>query len=365
MSTSALPALAAATNPFDNATRPIPRRTYGRQRPASPPPDDEPTTASLFSHTKVSPAKGLLNKWSAASTAWRDSLADWDAPETNVVAETAVEKGRAEGSTSRAPLTRFDDSDKEEDREDEVDMEEAKREMERMRREMRGEAVPPPKRPSEAILMKLSVPKPKLGVSFSSSSLTDLPTSTPPSSPPKNPSSRRTLLAETSSELLEETIPIRKSGFKASGRVKRVVQSSDEEEDEDENNGTSALGRSRPAKTVLSSPAVTDTESTDRKSRSSASPTPRVSRTAARNRQPSAELEEGDDRMPTVQDFFATLVEEEKSAEPDREVSGDSESSKEPVGLFDDEEEDSQVKGKFTNGKKLRVGSCLIPPSCP
>ncbi|KAK8865630.1 hypothetical protein IAR55_000775 [Kwoniella newhampshirensis] len=213
--------LASETSNPVPAPKPAIRRTYGRARPASPPPvptsDDAPTSSSSVYRPRASPSKALLDRFSGANSAWRDSLALLDTTKQ---------------------------SENEDENED--DLEEAKRAMERMRREARGETVTGASVPRMLTQLKsrpasdsLAVPKAPLGVSFSSSSLTTLPTSPPPSSPPITstltsspvPAVRPSnVLHAESSETLEETLfPVRRSGI--SGKPRRIVITSDDDDE--------------------------------------------------------------------------------------------------------------------------------------
>lgn len=56
-----------------------PKRTYGRVKPAATAPVDAPTM--LFAAPRESPSKKLLDRFSTKSSNWRESLHDLDAPE--------------------------------------------------------------------------------------------------------------------------------------------------------------------------------------------------------------------------------------------------------------------------------------------
>ncbi|WRT65956.1 uncharacterized protein IL334_002907 [Kwoniella shivajii] len=193
--------------------RPAPKRTYGRARPASPPPITELTSSSSFSSTfnppvQTSPSKALLDRWSSANQSWRDDLSKLDAPS----------------------------SDKQEEDEEAI-----RKEMERLRRQARGIVIrDQPTQIPQPKSINLGVPKAGLGATFSSSSLTSIPTtvqtSPPRSSPPfrsSPPPERRLHVQSSETENAEETMfPVRKSGM--SGRPKRIIMSDAEESDEDE-----------------------------------------------------------------------------------------------------------------------------------
>ncbi|WWD18187.1 hypothetical protein CI109_102636 [Kwoniella shandongensis] len=257
MSSSSLSLLPPSSDPLDalrpssGAPTPVPaskpaiRRTYGRARPASPPPaetSDAPTSSASGYQPKSSPSKALLDRFSDASSAWRNSLSFLDTTKTQ-----------------------------EEDNDDEVGEEEAKRAMERMRREARGEVFKDQSTPRASIstqakrkesLNSLAIPKSGLGVSFSSSSLTTLPTSPPPSSPPitsthasspvQAASHSRALQAQSSESMEETLFPVRRSGL--SGKPRRIVVTSDDEDEATEK---------RPQRTA-GSPTPTPTSRTER-----------------------------------------------------------------------------------------------------
>lgn len=339
-------ALSSATN-HETLAKPAPRRTYGRPRPASPP--VEASLPSILqqpaSRSNISPAKGLLDRWSGASTSWRDSLtfldasrgAEDDGDQAELELQQRRRDARADMLSSRRAATPEDDDDVE------VGMEEAKREMERMRREARGETAP---RPLEPLLpVRLDVSKTKLGISFSSSSLTTLPTSPPPSSSPLR--SKASLRSEPSME--EETIPVRKSGMtKSSGRTKRVIASSDEDKSSAGEHPRRTPVASRPRR----SPTVSDQreERTRRQSRLPITRSPNI----AEQRQGSPSTDPEDAPLDSMQHFLSTLVEDDQ--QPEKEPQASAESIKDPAGLFDDDEErKGRRAGAGKAGKPLKV----------
>ncbi|BEI87151.1 hypothetical protein CcaverHIS002_0704970 [Cutaneotrichosporon cavernicola] len=77
-----------------------PRRTYGRAK-ASPPPDDIPNM--LFAAPRESPAKNLLDRFSAKSSNWRESLNDLDAEEKETEDEISAARERFRKAKVNAP----------------------------------------------------------------------------------------------------------------------------------------------------------------------------------------------------------------------------------------------------------------------
>lgn len=331
--------LPPAPSSDDVMIRLAPRRTYGRTRIASPPVDQD-HLPSLLQHsavTHVSPAKGLLNRWSVASTSWRDSLALLDASDIaqddTESAKREMERLRREARTDvllrRRSVTPPDEG--------EVDFEEAKMEMERMRRELRGEITS--KSTAAAVMRRLEPPKAKVGIPFTSS-LTVLSTSPPPSSPPR-PRSEAVLGATQSIE--EETMPIRRSGMnKTSGRPKRVIASSDTESSQDEG-ARHAVPTTRPRK--ASSPSDEDDRDNPRRPAAIAA---RPAKPAPPARPPTPDSDE-DVPLPNMEQFLSTLAEEDKVAEKASQQS--TESINDPVGLFDEDEIHTK-KGKAGKGSK-------------
>ncbi|WWC68373.1 uncharacterized protein I206_102298 [Kwoniella pini CBS 10737] len=206
MSTSSLTSLPAPTSDTLDIIppRPAPKRTYGRVRPASPPPLGEASSSSSIATAQplfTSPSKALLDRWSNANQSWRDELSKLDAPS----------------------------SDKTEDIDD---LEEARKEMEKLRRQARGlKALDQNQNQVQPLhSANLAIPKEK-NILAQTSSLTSLPTTTASSplrsSPPVPPP--RALQAH-SSETAEETMfPIRKSGMP--GKPKRIIMSDEESDD--------------------------------------------------------------------------------------------------------------------------------------
>lgn len=321
-------------------SRTVPRRTYGRRRAASPPPEEE-AFRSLFQplpEPHISPAKGLLNRWSGASTSWRDSLALLDADRTGEIdAETAkreLDRLRKEARTV-LPRPRASSPANEED----VGLEEAKKEMERMRREARGEVVS--NMPTTTAKSGLEVPSGKLVTAFSSSSLTALPTSTPPSSPPKARANTSHCPAQS---MEDETIPVRNPGMaKYSGRIKRVIASPDEEQSDDE-----PIRKRRSPPRGPSSPASVSDEETPRRAPYS---TMRPIRVASPTRDSTPTAEDDEAPLDNLQQFLSTLADDAKQPNDAREPS--TESINDPAGLFDDE--GMEKGGKSKNGKGGRA----------
>ncbi|WVF70952.1 hypothetical protein IAT40_005747 [Kwoniella sp. CBS 6097] len=218
MSTSSVLQSAASSDTLElHPPRPPPRRTYGRARPASPPPDTARLegTSSLATSTSTH-SDELVDRWSRSNQSYNDIMSNLSS-----------------------------------DKDEEVNEEEVRREMERMRRQRRGLAAIDSDSTAQASTYSLPAvepsrdtlapPKPRTGISFSSSSLTSIspaPSSSPlRSSPPaRSPSSRpagHAPLQAQSSEMAEETMyPVRKSGL--SGKPKRIVMSDAEDEDEDD-----------------------------------------------------------------------------------------------------------------------------------
>ena len=211
-----------------------------------------------------------------------------------------------------------------------VGLEEAKSEMERMRRAAREENAP------THTESRLEVPKPNLGVSFSSSSLTALSTSPPPSSPLGVHNFLR-----PAESMEEEAMPIRK---KASGRVKRVIASPDEKASDD-------VCTRKPISPVpyQASPPVHDPERTPRNSTSSG---PHRTKAAIPVRPPTPDSDDEVAPIVDVQKFLSILAEDDKQSDKERERS--TESINDPAGLFDDDE-----VGKGTKSKTSKVSKAV------
>lgn len=348
MSTSTLPLfpLPSTSNP-EAFLKQATKRTYGRQRPPSPPRDDQPLP-SLFrplEDTHISPAKGLLNRWSGVSTSWRDSLAFLDASKGEDddadVAREELERRRKDARAGMLPFSRAKTPEEQEDTE--VNLEEARREMERMRREARGEAVA--RSVATASTSRLEPPGTKVNISFSSSSLTAPSTSPPPSSPPRL-KVKPTLRPESSID--EETMPVRKSGMtKASGRTRRVIASSDEKES-DEELAVAFVKPTRPPR--LSSYSDEERERTSRRTRS-----PHRNLSIAVEQERDETAESGDDSpVDKVQMFLSTLADDDQVEEKERERS--TESINDSAGLFEGDEAETGTTVKATKGgKALKV----------
>ncbi|WVR05601.1 hypothetical protein IAU60_002620 [Kwoniella sp. DSM 27419] len=329
MSTSSLTPAPSTESMFQSAPssdtldllppRPAPRRTYGKAKPAAPAsPPAESSSSTSFALPTTSPGKLLANRWTSASESWMQDLGNLGNPPSDAA--------------------------------EEVDEDEARRAMERFRREARGEptlvsnvdsrSATSTSRPSEAHSAKTA----RLGPSFSSSSLTSapttVPTSPPRSSPPpraleSSPQSGQTApLRPFSSETAEETMfPVRKSGM--SGKPRKIVMSDDDEEDE--NDLPTFDRRSSPA----SSPA--GLSSTERGS----------SRSLDRRSSPvggAAEIEE-DEEGQDVTSFINHLAEEDKQAQVATR------SSSPLAGLediFDHDDDEETPKQDRRKGKSAR-----------
>ncbi|WWC88155.1 uncharacterized protein L201_003060 [Kwoniella dendrophila CBS 6074] len=266
MSTTSLSSLPAPSSDTLDIVppRPAPKRTYGRARPVSPPPITASTTSSSSSilpaavagAVNTSPSKALLDRWSSANQSWKDTLSKLDAPSS-------------------------DNAEQQEDEEEEL-----RKQMAKMRREARGLAslnntqqLLPASSSSQTHptvqAQALPIPKSKNapGNTFSSSSLTSIPTTVPtsplrssppplprPVSPsPPTPSIDRRLQAQ-SSEIAEETMfPVRKSGM-MSGKQKRIIMSDDEDSDDDEEAPLFAKDTSRSASPLEGDEDLSTTE---------------------------------------------------------------------------------------------------------
>ena len=325
--TSSLSALPPNLNQ-DVLPQPV-RKTYGRARHVSPPGDDDGPTVSLFRPTEeiesrpsrppiadASPAKNLLNRFSAVNTSWHNSLAHIDADHPDDEEGMSPQpKGKRGGLFDFTRHVVGSDNGEKTDEED--DMEATKAALERMRREARGEApkavsaISAPEKPT------LKVPLPLLPTT-SSSSLSDAPPSSSPS--------RRARLARIADE---ESVPIRKSSTAGpSGRVKRVIVS-DEEESDDEPRATRRI----------STPSIGGDSDNDE----------RIPDMAEALRNESAP--EVSAPAPSRHDaFFEKLQEEEDDEAP---VPVNSQSSGDSVGLFDDEEPTTQKTGGLKVGLVL------------
>ncbi|EIW72820.1 hypothetical protein TREMEDRAFT_58988 [Tremella mesenterica DSM 1558] len=307
-------AFAKPQSPSDTPppARPLARRTYGRARPVSPPTSEEPLP-DLFrpvSKTNVpeaSPSKALLNRFSAGNSAWRTSLADLGA---------------------------------EQDSEDvEIDEEEMKREMARLKREARGVELPAPRDIDIVPLQPIkkteyTLPRPHHPVvqpnralvhNSSTSTLTALPPSSPParirpSSPADN--SAQNIVEASSVVKRLEAEPERRSG---------PVIDFDDGSDADDNE----VGD--PSRSQSPSPSPIPEYAPRRKART------------ARSTTTSDENEE--EQIPPIKDVFESYMkeltggdEEEESSQAQNETF-----NQDPVGLFDDIEEPS---GRTKHGKK-------------
>lgn len=168
-------------------------------------------------------------------------------------------------------------------------------------------------------------------------------------------------------------MPILKSGVsRATGRVRRILESDDEEEDEDENPfpaGTTrdklssppVQSRSRPSRVAISSDAGTDTESASQSvSETEHSPSPSPRKRPAKPAETDG-IDENTPRANHVQDFLATLADEDDAPEEDRaaaaaataQMQKSSESIADPSGLFSDEEKGDPRAGKKVKGLKV------------
>jgi len=258
---------------------------------------------------------------------------------------------------------------------DEEDLEATKAMMERLRREARGEPVLPSKLKAGHISGGLVVPTRKLGA-FTSSSLTDLPPTTQPrsSSPPKS-------VVSAPVSIDEETMPIKSA--RNTGRSRKLLLQSDDEDDDlpfpKITNRRSSPPPSSPPRTQLS---TTEQDNSDSEaSAKSSSPTPRISRKSIRRIASTSSVRdsEDDDRRDTVGDFVASIVEENKrDAEKQKKIEPlesqrdverqkvDEQPSLGPIGLFDDEDEESDLlrSEKGHKRKPMKVSSVDLE-SCP
>lgn len=209
--TSEAPTLPSEPSP----PRPAPKRTYGRAKHVSPPPDkvefSSITNTSEFGEPSSARDNTLVNRWTDLSSNWRSQLAEIDAPRDGA--------GLAE------------------------DPEELAREMARLRGELRG------KNGSTSTLVteeqdhtrKLTAKATGgLTVSVNGSSQAS-PFSMPPSSPPKRHSSQASsalsepqslLQVSEASETTEEESYVLNRLLK--GKSRSVIASDEEEEEEEE-----------------------------------------------------------------------------------------------------------------------------------
>ncbi|ORX34134.1 hypothetical protein BD324DRAFT_636765 [Kockovaella imperatae] len=345
---------------------PPPRKTYGRKRPVTPPPVDGPSislfvpndvststrplaSSSIAGDEYTSPAKGLLNRFSAASSSWRDSLALLDAeeePTVSPVRDTYKRGGMFDFSRTterqETSVERRADRDEDEEEDDDDDAEAVKAAMERMRREARGEAVVSSQIPSHPVTANanaitdststktLRVPLP-LAPTTRSSSLSSAPPSSPPS---RQPGVLRLNAVD------EETMPVRRPGTAGpSGRVGRVVVS-DDEEDSDTDMGT----KTRPQRRLASASAESEENEDDHIAPLAEALDPANAPDAERAPAPSL-----------FHQFFDSLQDEDRD---DSEVMQDQSQSADLVGLFDDEE--LQIKTGKTNIKPLNRKDMLL-----
>nr|KIR48654.1 hypothetical protein I312_01723 [Cryptococcus bacillisporus CA1280] len=191
---------------------PAPRRTYGRAKHVSPPPDkvELPSTTSISEHSEPSSARDntLVNRWTDLSMNWRSQLAEIDAPCDDV--------GLAE------------------------DPEELAREMARLRGELRGKISTTSTLVAEEhdhVPQMTAKVTGGLTVSANGSSQAS-PFSLPPSSPPKRHSSQASSalsephsllqVSEASEETEEGSYVIKRP---SKGKTRNIVASDEEDEE--------------------------------------------------------------------------------------------------------------------------------------
>jgi hypothetical protein len=170
-------------------------------------------------------------------------------------------------------------------------------------------------------------------------------------------------------------MPVVKSGIsRATGRVRRILESDDEEEDENPfpantaRDGLSSppvegANRSRPSRVAISSEAGTDAESESAsKSETEHSPSPSPRQRPAKTAEPDG-IDDNTPRANHVQDFLATLADEDDAPEEDSaaataaQMQKSSESIADPSGLFSDEEDGDSRAGKKVKGLKVSLAA--------
>lgn len=213
-SLTTLPPTPKVPTPSSEPSSPIPapRRTYGRAKHVSPPPDkvELPSTTSISEHGEPSSARDntLVNRWTDLSMNWRSQLAEIDAPCDDV--------GLAE------------------------DPEELAREMARLRGELRGKISTTSTLVAEEhdhVPQMTAKVTGGLTVSANGSSQAS-PFSLPPSSPPKRHSSQASSalsephsllqVSEASEETEEGSYVIKRP---SKGKTRNIVASDEEDEE--------------------------------------------------------------------------------------------------------------------------------------
>ncbi|KIS01689.1 hypothetical protein L804_01568 [Cryptococcus deuterogattii 2001/935-1] len=206
--TSEVPTLSSEPSP----PRQAPKRTYGRAKHVSPPPDkaELPSVTSISEHGEPSSARDntLVNRWTDLSMNWRSQLAEIDAPCDDV--------GLAE------------------------DPEELAREMARLRGELRGKISSTSTLVAEGhddVPQMTAKVTGSLAVSVNGSSQAS-PFSLPPSSPPKRHSSQASSalsephsllqVSEASEKTEEESYVIKRP---SKGKTRNIVASDEEDEE--------------------------------------------------------------------------------------------------------------------------------------
>ena len=292
------------------SVRPVVRRTFGRAKRESPPVDEDGPRQIFFQpqpQAGPSPSKVLLNRFSKSSSAWRDSLAGLGAAGEN--------------------------------NDDDIDPEEMEKAMAQMRKAARGVELPAPSdfRPaspdtnavSARASSALHVPKQPLMAASSTSTLTALPTSSPPSlardynpalvSPPAV-----RVTAKSDGESDEPSPAVRRVSSKASGKQRRIIASDDEDEPDRASNVESSK---------------------------TASPTPRASRNRPHVSTQSSSLQQSDndddEDVDSPPDLVQMLINRVADHGPDDEADEiiQKPTSEDPVGLFDDDEDNAEPRG--------------------
>lgn len=327
-------------------SRPPARRTYGRQRAVTP--DDDEAVASVFTTaaTLESPAKSLLSRWNKTSTSWKDSLAGLGSDPGDKSSDTVesvippVTRPRLTDFTNRPQGTiRTGDNDMDDDAED---MESVKKEMERMRRQARGEVDPEQGKVIPIVANNRVAPL------FGSSSLTDLPTSDP-SSPPH-------AIPQPSGPLAAEHFPLAKhKGLSKVAQLaaqRRAAQSRVESEDE----GERTLRRiSLPRSSPPLDPAVPPRPFGSHSPKTDQSP----SRSGASNQNDNGD-DTDDDKLPTLDAMFWADISRDRDEDQHSPLKAQLDTAAN-ARLFDDDS-DSEVIHK--KGKKIKVSRPVIIVSC-
>ena len=286
------------------SVRPVVRRTFGRARRESPPVDEDGPRQIFFQpqpQAGPSPSKVLLNRFSKSSSAWRESLAGLGAAGEN--------------------------------NDDDIDPEEMEKAMAQMRKAARGVELPAPSdfRPaspdtnavSARASSALHVPKQPLMAASSTSALTALPTSSPPSPALVSPPAVR-VTARSDGESDDPPPAVRRVSAKASGKQRRIIASDDEEEPDRASNEESSKTASPTPRAFRSRPHVS-------------------TQSSSRQQSDNDDDEDVDSPPDLVQMLINRVADHGPDDEADETIQKPT--SEDPVGLFDDDEDNVKPRG--------------------